>query len=193
MSLHVQKLIRLIIIALYSALVFALKEALAILPNIEIVTFLLSFAALIFPLSMSISIPFIFNLCEILLRGIATWVILYLIVWPLLVLIIWAFKKLIKKYWWLFIIINSLWGFSFGTLDAFINLFLYGKSAFFLYWINGLAFDAVHGVSNIIVATILYKPVLHLWELRLKYYIVSFDLDENKKTEKQANLPVNSG
>jgi|GEM_PF-896393 len=72
MSLHIQKLIRLIIIALYSALVFALKEALAILPNIEVVTFLLSFAALVFPFRMAISIPLIFNLCEILLRGIAT-------------------------------------------------------------------------------------------------------------------------
>lgn len=195
MSLHIQKLIRLIIIALYSAVVFALKEALAILPNIEVVTFLLSFAALIFPLSMSITIPFIFNLCEILLRGIATWVILYLIAWPLLVLIIWAFKKVIKKHWWIFIIINSLWGFSFGTLDALINLFLYGKSAFYLYWINGLIFDAVHGVSNTIVASILYKPVMYLWETRLKYYVVSYDdyEDEQKATEEQPNLPINSG
>jgi len=72
MSLHIQKLIKLIIIALYSALVFALKEALAILPNIEVVTFLLSFAALVFPFRMAILIPLIFNLCEILLRGIAT-------------------------------------------------------------------------------------------------------------------------
>lgn len=190
MSLHVQKLLRLVIIALYSAMVFALKEALAILPNIEVVTFLLSFAALVFPLSMSISIPLVFNLCEILLRGIATWVILYFIAWPLLVLLIWAFKRIIKKHWWIFIVLNSLWGFTFGTLDAFIHLFLYGKSAFFLYWLNGLTFDAVHGVSNTIVAGVLYQPVMHLWNLRLKYYIISYDALE---TEEPASVPVNGG
>lgn len=190
MSLHIQKLIRLLIIALYSALVFALKETLAILPNIEVVTFLLSFSALIFPLSMSISIPLIFNLCEILLRGFATWVILYTIAWPLLVLIIWTFKKLIKRYWWIFIILNSLWGFSFGTLDSLINLVLYGKSAFYAYWINGLAFDAIHGVANIIIAGVLYQPIMHLWNVRLKYYIVSFDATDNEKETQAQPKPI---
>lgn len=190
MSLHVQKLLRLLIIALYSALVFALKEALAILPNIEVVTFLLAFAALVFPLSMSISIPFIFNLCEILLRGIATWVILYLVAWPLLVLLIWSCKKVIKKHWWIFILLNSLWGFSFGTLDAFLHLLMYGKSAFLMYWINGLVFDAIHGVANTMVAGVLYKPVMHLWDLRLKYYIISYDAVES---ETQVTVPVNGG
>ena len=171
MSLHIQKLIKILIIALYSALVFALKEALAILPNVEVVTFLLSFSALIFPLTMSISIPLIFNLCEILLRGFATWVILYFIAWPLLVLIIWGFKKIIKNNWWIFIIINSVWGFCFGTLDAFIHLLLYGKSAFYLYWVNGLIFDAIHGVSNAIVASVLFQPMMHVWNKKLKYYI----------------------
>ncbi|MBE4704402.1 hypothetical protein [Spiroplasma platyhelix] len=189
MSLHVQKLLRLLIIALYSALVFALKEALAILPNIEVVTFLLSFAALVFPLSISISIPLIFNLCEILLRGVATWVILYFIAWPLLVLLIWSFKKVIKKHWWLFIVLNSLWGFTFGTLDAFLHLLMYGKSAFFAYWLNGLLFDAVHGVSNAVVAGVLYQPVMHLWDLRLKYYIISYDALE----ESQPTAPINAG
>lgn len=191
MSLHIQKLVRLLIIALYSALVFALKEALAILPNIEVVTFLLSFAALIFPLTMSISIPLIFNLCEILLRGFTTWVILYFIAWPLLIILIWSFKKLIKKHWWLFVILNSLWGFSFGTLDALIHLALYGKSAFLMYWINGLAFDAIHGVSNAVVAGVLYKPIMHLWDTRLKYYIVNPDFNENKKLNEQPSSPTN--
>lgn len=191
MSLHIQKLIRLIIIALYSALVFALKEALAILPNIEVVTFLLSFAALVFPFRMAISIPLIFNLCEILLRGIATWVILYMVAWPLLVTIIWLFRKVIKKCWWLFIIINSLWGFSFGTLDAFLHLLLYGKADFYLYWLNSLPFDAIHGVSNAVVASILYKPTLYLWNLRLKYYIIDFN--DEKEIKEKPNLPINSG
>lgn len=191
MSLHIQKLIRLIIIALYSALIFALKEALAILPNIEVVTFLLSFAALVFPFSMAITIPLIFNLCEILLRGIATWVILYMIAWPLLVIIIWSLRKVIRKYWWLFIIINSLWGFSFGTLDSFIWLLLYGKSGFYLHWLNGLIFDAIHGVGNTVVASVLYKPTLYLWDSRLKYYIINFN-DDNE-TKVKPTLPINSG
>lgn len=185
MSLHVQKLIKMLIVALYSALVFALKEVLAILPNIEVVTFMLSFSALIFPLTMSLSIPLVFNLCEILLHGFATWVILYFIAWPLLVIIIWTFKKVIKKYWWIFIILNSLWGFSFGTLDAFIHLLLYGKSAFYLYWLNGLIFDLIHGVGNTMIASIFYKPLMHLWETKLKYYIINDDEKDaiNKNTK----------
>lgn len=48
MSNHIQKLICILIIPLYAALVFDLKEALAILPNIEVVTFLLAFALVVF-------------------------------------------------------------------------------------------------------------------------------------------------
>lgn len=183
MSLHVQKILKIVIIGVYAGLVFALKESLAILPNIEVVTFLLSFAALVFPLTMSLSITLAFNLCEILLRGIATWVILYLIAWPLIVFLIWLSKKGIKKHWWIFIIINSLWGFSFGTLDAFIHLWLFGKATFYLYWIRGLMFDAIHGISNFMVAAILYKPILALWESRLKYYIINTDPDDIKRKE----------
>lgn len=188
MNNHVQKLIRLLVIPLYAALVFACKEALAILPNIEIVTFLLAFSALVFPLYMSLSIPIIFGLLEIMLYGGNTWVILYFSTWPILVLIIWMFRGVIKKYWLTFIIITSLWGFSFGTLDSFLHLLMFGKTSFYVYWIAGLPFDAVHGVANFIFSIFLYKPVMKLWTSHLQHYL----LIDNQIIISQSKLVVNN-
>lgn len=175
MSLHVQKIVRITIMATYAALVFALKEFLDLALiggfNVEVVTFLLSFSSLVFPLFMSLTISLTFNLCEILLRGLSSWAILYFVAWPLLVIIIWMLKKIIKKQWWIFIILNSLWGFSFGTLDSLIHLLMYGKADFYMYWINGLPFDAIHGIGNFMIATLLYKPISKIWDSRLKYYV----------------------
>lgn len=180
MSNHIQKLICILIIPLYAALVFALKEALAILPNIEVVTFLLAFAALVFPLYMSFTIPLIFASLETLLYGANTWIILYFSAWPILVIIIWIFHRLIKKYWWIFIIITSLWGFTFGTFDSLIHLILFGKSSFYLYWLSGLSFDAIHGIANFMFSSFLYKPIITIWNKHLQYYIIADkNLEEN--------------
>ncbi|WP_425381549.1 hypothetical protein [Spiroplasma endosymbiont of Polydrusus pterygomalis] len=148
------------------------KEALAILPNIEVVTFLLAFAALVFPLYMSLTIPLIFASLEILLYGANTWIFLYFSAWPILVIIIWIFRHLIKKYWWIFIIITSLWGFAFGTFDSLIHLILFGKSSFYLYWLSGLNFDAIHGIVNFMFSSFLYKPIISIWNKHLQYYII---------------------
>ncbi|WP_308149698.1 hypothetical protein [Spiroplasma sp. AdecLV25b] len=172
MNEHVQKLIRLLIVPLYAALVFACKEALAVLPNIEVVTFLLAFAALVFPLYMAMSIPIIFGLLEVILYGGSSWVILYFSAWPILVLIVWMFRGIIKKYWWIFITITSLWGFCFGTLDSFLHLLMFGKASFYFYWIAGLPFDAVHGVGNFMFSVFLYKPVMAIWTSHLQHYLL---------------------
>ena len=173
MNNHVQKLIRILIIPLYAALVFALKEVLAILPNIEVVTFLLAFSALVFPLYMSITIPLLFALLEILIYFGNSWIFLYFSAWPILVIIIWIFRRLIKDYWWIFVIITSLWGFTFGTFDAIIHLILFGQSSFYFYWLSGLSFDAIHGIANFMFSSFLYKPIMSIWNKYLKYYIIN--------------------
>jgi len=191
-SVHVQKLIQLLIIPLYAALVFALKEVLAMLPNIEVVTFLLAFAAIIFPLYMAFSIPLVFSALELLIYSINTWVILYLIVWPLLVIIIWVCRYFIKKYWWIFIIITGIWGFTFGTLDAFINLLIFGQAKFYSYWIAGLPFDAVHGIGNIMFSSFLYKPIMNIWNSHLQYYLINNHEIKNHALVNQLLTPLST-
>ncbi|WP_342276997.1 hypothetical protein [Spiroplasma endosymbiont of Nebria brevicollis] len=109
------------------------------------------------------SIPLIFGLLE---------VMLYFSAWPILVLIICMFRGIIKKYWWTFIIITSLWGFCFGTLDSFLHLLMFGKASFYFYWIAGLPFDAVHGVGNFMFSVFLYKPVMAIWTSHLQHYFL---------------------
>lgn len=187
MTNHVQKLMRLLIIPLYATLVFALKEALAFLPNIEVVTFLLAFGALVFPLYMGLSISFLFGSLEIMLYSSGTWVLLYFTAWPLLVIIIWTLQKIIKKYWWIFVVITSLWGFMFGTFDALLHLIMFGKNTFYVYWIAGIVFDGVHGVSNFMFSALLYKPIMLLWNQQLSHYIINDNNIIDEKITKQAN------
>lgn len=116
---------------------------------------------------MALTIPIIFGILEIMLYSNSSWVVLYFSAWPLLILIILIFRSIIKKYWWIFIIITSLWGFCFGTLDSLLNLLLFGKASFYVYWIAGLPFDAVHGVANFMFSVFYTNQ---LWKYELVIY-----------------------
>ncbi|WP_338972492.1 cob(I)yrinic acid a,c-diamide adenosyltransferase [Spiroplasma endosymbiont of Panorpa germanica] len=176
MNQRVQLLFKIAIIPVYAAMVVGAKEALALVPNIELVSFLLSFAALVFPLTMVFGIITVFTFIEVFIYsyGVAQWMLLYLVAWPILVLITVLFRPLIKRHWWIFVIINGLFGLSFGLIDATLNYFVWFNFDFpvtIAYYLRGVTFDVIHGVGNFMIAIILYHPVMALWNSHLKKYL----------------------
>ena len=64
---------------------------------------------------------------------------------------------------------GALFGFS-TECFAITESFFYGPAYGLAYWINGLTFDLVHGVSNFIIILLLYKPLRKMMDTSLKHY-----------------------
>ena len=144
-------------IGLLAALLETVKMVLAPLPNVELVTFLVVVFTKRFGWKISLPAVIVFTLFEMIWHGGGIWVASYLFVWPLLVLLT-TFMKSED------LIINAvfcgMFGLCFGALCAIITWIVMGFRAAVAWWIAGLVFDVVHGISNFIVCLCMYKPCM---------------------------------
>lgn len=147
------------LLGIMAVVLVALQVALSSLPNVEVVSLLFILLALIFPLTWSLSLAFIFTLLEMLVWGYGDWVLSYFIAWPLLVILATGLKT------WLhnekrIAIFSGLFGFSFGLYSAIVHAALYGIEAGISYFLAGVwFFDSLHGIANFTLALILSKPL----------------------------------
>lgn len=149
----------------------AVKLALSALPNIELVSLLLALYSYVFGIS-GVLAAFIFVAAEILVWGLNTWVISYLIYWPLLALLFWMISKRVSNR---FAItgIAALMTFLFGVLTSLVDVGLFSGywdrffERFMIYYLRGIWFYVVHIVCNVVVFITLFKPLEALFE-RLK-------------------------
>lgn len=164
---------QIVIIGVYSAMVFALQVVLAAVPNVELVTLMLTLAAVVFPWYTAGIISLTFSGLEVLMYGVGQWIILYVVVWNWLVLVVIAFKKIIRRHWWIVIFIDGFFGLTFGMFDSIIFYLINGLNfpATFLYWTKGIVFDVIHGIANATIAALLFKILYNTWEDKFKKFI----------------------
>ncbi len=154
-------------IGMMVAVIEACKMLMTFLPNIELTTFWVILFTLFFGWKMVFVIP-VFILIEAAIYPFGTWLIMYLYTWPLLALLAWIFRKTDSVWFWS--ILSSLFGLSFGLLCSIPYIFIYastggiqaGLASAFAWWIAGIPWDLVHGVSNFILMLVLYRPVRNL-------------------------------
>ena len=150
--------------ALMIAVIEAAKIALSHLPNIELTSFLLVVFTLYFGRRVLFTIP-AFIIIEILIFGFdIMWVCAYIYVWPLLYLLTRIFRG--SKSVITLSVISGFFGLFFGFLCSFPYLFITtgtnptaSLSSAIAWWIAGIPFDIIHGVSNFIIMLVLYIPV----------------------------------
>jgi len=147
-----------VLIALLSAATTAGKLALSFLPNIEIVTLFFLVFTVTLGLRRSLLISVVFVTTDILIYGFSTWVIGYYVVWPLLAFITSILAGRLKSEYG-YAVIGGLFGIFYGLIFAVVESFFYGPAYGLAYWINGLTFDLVHGVSNFIIVLLLFNPL----------------------------------
>lgn len=152
------------LIGMMAAFLEACKAALAFLPNIELVSFLIIMFTIFFRWKIWLVIP-VFLLAEGCIYGMGLWWIQYLYVWPLLAGVSFVFRK--QESVWFWSILSSAFGLLFGLLCAVPYGILgaadgglrAGLHAGFAWWVAGIPFDLIHGVGNFAVMAVLYKPV----------------------------------
>lgn len=148
--------------AMMLAMVEAVKQALAAIPNVELVTFLFLVFAILFG-RRAILVSWAFTAVETVIYGVNLWVIMYLYIWPLEILLVMLLHRRFPRdedgYWW-YTVFAALFGLLFGALCSVPYLFLGGPRVAIAWWIAGIPYDILHGISNLILCLILFRPVM---------------------------------
>lgn len=150
------------LIGLLAAVLLILQVALGPLPNIEVVSLLVIVYAMVFGKRIFYILA-VFAVLEGLIYGFGIWWIMYLYVWPLLAAVSILFKK--TESVWVWAVISGGFGLAFGALCAIPYAVGGGMAAGIAWWISGIPFDIIHGISNFILALFLLKPLRKLLEM----------------------------
>ena len=132
------------------------KNALAFIPNVELVSLLVILFTLYFGKKILFVIP-AFILLEGCIYGFGLWWIMYLYVWPLLALITYIMRK--QESVWVWAIMSGSFGLAFGALCSIPYIVLSGPKAAFAWWVSGIPFDILHFVSNFVLCLVLFNPL----------------------------------
>ena len=148
-----------ILFGMLGALTFAMKVAMAGLPNIEPVSLTLLVYAAVFGWK-ALYPAYIYVVMEILYFGLGTWNICYLYVWPILVTAGIFMKKMESPLGWA--LLSGVYGLAFGALCGIVDIFIGGFGYAVAKWISGIPFDISHCVGNFLLALILFVPLRNL-------------------------------
>lgn len=144
------------IIGMMTAILVTVQVALSFLPNIELITLLLIVFTLVFRWK-ALFVVFAFILVEGIIYGFGLWWFSWIYIWPLLCVFTMLFRKIRSIFFWA--IASCVFGLAFGALTAFPLLAISGLKAAIAYWIQGIPFDLVHGISNLFLVLMLYYPL----------------------------------
>ena len=150
-----------ILFGMLGAMTFALKVAMAALPNIEPVSLTLLIYAVVFGWK-ALYPAAIYVIMEILYFGLGTWNICYFYVWPILVIMGIFMKKMQSPLGWA--LLSGTFGLLFGALCGIVDIFIGGLGYAVTKWISGIPFDIMHCAGNFAIALLLFKPMRQLME-----------------------------
>lgn len=151
-----QRLVDICLMAMMGVVMVASKEALAFLPNVEIISLFTILFTLVFRKRM-IGALSVFLLLEGLLYGFGIWWVMYLYIWPLLALFTWLFRRMTHTLQWA--VFSGLFGLSFGALCSLVYLPFWTPAHVISWIIGGLLFDGYHCAGNFLLALFLYRPL----------------------------------
>lgn len=161
------------LIGMLSTLLLGVKHSLAFLPNVSLVTLFLVIYTIHLK-NKALYIIYIFVLIEGILFGFGLWWFSYLYIWLIPFIIARCFCNQRSKVFWA--IICGSYGLAFGALSSlitfamgFVNGGLHvGFSSAFAYFIAGIPFDITHGISNFVLALLLFKPINYIFTKLIK-------------------------
>lgn len=146
------------------AVIEVCKMTLLSIPNVELTSFWIILFTLYFGWRMLFVIP-VFILIEGSMFGFGIWWVMYLYAWPLLSLLAWFGRKQDSAVY--FSILSGAFGLFFGLLCSIPYFFIgltdggvvNGIRTALTWWVAGIPWDIVHGISNFVLMMILYRPV----------------------------------
>lgn len=141
-------------------LTFAMKLALAALPNIEPVSLMVMLFAVTFGRKAAYPI-YTYVLLEMLAYGFGLWNISYLYVWPILAAAAWLMRQETHPLAWA--LLSGGFGLMFGLLCAPVDAIIGGWGYALARWASGVPFDLLHCGGNFAIALVLFAPLRRLF------------------------------
>ena len=158
LSLSIREIV---LFAMLGALTFALKMAMAALPNIEPVTLTLMVYGAVFGLK-ALYPMYVYVAMEILYFGLGTWNFCYLYIWAIPVILAWFLRGM--KGWMGWALLAGVFGLMFGALCGIVDIFIGGLGYAVTKWASGIPFDIAHCCGNFVMAMLLFAPLRSLTE-----------------------------
>lgn len=150
---------RLAYAAIMGALMIVLQVAMAPLPNIELVSFLV-LAFTLYDARLARAAIAIFAVAEGLIFGFHLWWACYLYVWYVLHFVTLALRRWASPLFCA--VLCGAFGLFFGTLCSVPYFFTLGPAGGFAWILSGLLFDIAHCIGNFCLALVLYTPVMRV-------------------------------
>ncbi len=173
--------LRLCVTATFSALLVAGKQALAILPNVEIVTLLIALCAFVWGVGYALPAVFVFIAVDVAIYGVNTWVISYVIHWNAVALAFWLLAKVKPKNkaltvfsaTVLAVFLTACFGVLTSAVDTVVGFtgkgfftdFSEFAKRFAAMYVAGISFFVTHVVCNAVLFSVAFLP---LWEVNAK-------------------------
>lgn len=154
-----------LLLGLLSAILIIVQVALAVLPNIELVSLLVIVYTLVLGKKAFFPI-YVFVIAEGIIYGFGLWWISYLYIWAILAAAVLLLRKNEQPLFWA--VVSGIYGLLFGALSAIPYLFMGGIGTAAAYWVSGIIFDLLHCAGNAVAAALLFKPS---YKLLKKLYI----------------------
>ena len=149
----------LVLFGVLGALTFAMKLAMAGLPNIEPVTLCLLVYGAVFGYK-ALYPCYVYVTMEILYFGLGTWNFCYLYIWAIPVVLGFTLRAMKPVLGWA--LVSAVFGLVFGALCAIVDAFIGGIGYAVAKWASGIPFDIAHCLGNFAMALILFRPLREL-------------------------------
>jgi energy-coupling factor transport system substrate-specific component len=147
---------RLVRIAMLGASLYVAQLALAVLPNVEIVSLLIVIFTLLFGRD-AVHISLVYVMFTGFHWGFGLWWATYLFVWPLFSLTVGKLAGMVGDNWHTWAFVLAVFGLAFGALFAVPYIFVVSPKYALTYWIAGIPWDVTHCVANFVLASIVGK------------------------------------
>ena len=149
----------LVLFGVLGALTFAMKLAMAGLPNIEPVTLCLLVYGAVFGYK-ALYPCYVYVAMEILYFGLGTWNICYLYIWAIPVVLGFSLRSMKESLGWA--LVSAVYGLLFGALCGIVDAFIGGIAFAVTKWASGIPFDIAHCLGNFGIALVMFKPLRDL-------------------------------
>ena len=146
--------------AFYLTLMITAQIALSFLMNVTVITALLLIHLKCEGLKATLFVSFVYSLLMGIIYGFGFWVIGYFYIYPLIIFLLTLALKISERP-----LILSLFGFItafvFGFFFSIQDSMIY-QIPFYIYYLRGLPFDLIHGLSNFFSIWVLYPLLVPL-------------------------------
>lgn len=149
----------LVLFGVLGALTFAMKLAIAGLPNIEPVTLCLLVYGAVFGYK-ALYPTYIYVIMEILYFGLGTWNFCYFYIWAIPAVLGFTLRSMKGSLGWA--LAAGVFGLLFGALCGIVDAFIGGVGYAVTKWASGIPFDIAHCLGNFGIVLVMFRPLREL-------------------------------